>query len=193
MLLEDKTILENIKKTYKESFVVSLLLIVFAIVLLINPENFMNTAINVFGYVAIFMGVLNLVFYFRIPDSQKIFSKNFQNGLLLCLSGVIAFLETNTIKEIVTLLIGGYIIFRNVIRAGLSLNIKSYTTKMWLYLLVVSFINIVLGFLIIINPFTNILKTNQFIATMIIISEVFIIIENIAVLIGLRTNEKTKE
>ena len=65
MLLEDKSVLESIKKRIWFSFVASILLIIFAVVLLINPDNFIPTAINVFGYVAIFLGILNAVFYFR--------------------------------------------------------------------------------------------------------------------------------
>ena len=49
MLLENKAIVENIKKSCKESFIAAFLLIVFAVVLLVNPENFMSSAINVFG------------------------------------------------------------------------------------------------------------------------------------------------
>ena len=86
MLLENKTIVENIKKSCKESFIASFLLIVFAVVLLINPENFMSSAINVFGYIGVFFGVLNIVFYFRISkEKRKEFKEKLQDTLEIAL------------------------------------------------------------------------------------------------------------
>ena len=87
MYLEDKTVLESLKKRVYSSFIASILLIIFAVVLLINPDNFIPTAINVFGYVAILMGVLNIVFYFRLPKENRLYSKNLSTSVLLILSG----------------------------------------------------------------------------------------------------------
>lgn len=190
MLLEDKTIVSNIKKTCWNSFIAAFLLIVFAVVLLINPENFVNIAINVFGYIAVLMGVLNVVFYFRIPKEQRVFSKNFTTGLLLFIFGIISFIKTDILKDIITLLIGGYLIFRNVDRANIAMNIRQYKEKMWIYLLVISFISIILSFFIVMNPFSSLLTENAIIAIMIIISESLLIIQNIMILVGLRSNEK---
>lgn len=190
MLLEDKTIINNFKKTCWSSFISAFLLIIFAVVLLINPENFVDIAINVFGYIAVLMGVLNLVFYFRIPKEQRVFSKNFTTGLLLFIFGIISFMKTDILKDMITLLIGGYLIFRNVDRANLGMNIKQYTDKLWIYILVISMVNIVLSFFIVINPFEALLTENTLIASMILVTESLLIIQNIMILVGLRSNEK---
>lgn len=193
MILEDKSLIENIKKNAKESLIASLLLIIFAVVLLINPENFISITINAFGYIAIFFGVLYLVFYFKQPKEKQIYSKNFETGLLLIVFGIISFIETNIIKEMLTILIGGYLIFRNVNKAGTSMILKNYTNKMWIIMLAFSLINIVLGFLIVINPFINMITINVLIATLIIISEVLMTIENIMIIFGLKKKDKIIE
>lgn len=193
MLLEDKTILENVKKGVKESFIASLLFIIFAIVLLLNPENFMNIAINVFGYIAIASGILGIVLYFKLPKEQRIFSDYFVNSILLIVFGIIAFAENDIIKEVVTLFIGGYLIYRNARRAGMAMNIQSYSKTLWIYLLVISAINIVIGFFIVINPFTSLIRVNEFIAIMILVSETFMIVENTIVLIGMKKYEKNHQ
>ena len=193
MLLENKTILENIKKSCKESFIASFLLIVFAVVLLINPENFLNSAINVFGYIGIFFGVLNIVFYFRISKEKRLYSANFRNGLLLCLSGIIAFVKTDILTEMITLIIGGYLIFRNAHRANMSLILQNNTKKMWIFLFVTSFINIVLGLFIAMNPFENWISMKTFLALFMIISESIIIVQNMVILIGIHPKDKKEE
>ena len=193
MLLENKTIVENIKKSCKESFIASFLLIVFAVVLLINPENFMSSAINVFGYIGVFFGVLNIVFYFRISKEKRLYSANFRNGLLLCLSGIIAFIKTDIVTDMITLIIGGYLIFRNVHRANMALTLQNYTEKMWIFLLVTSLINVLLGLFIAINPFENWISLKTLLALLIIISEGIIIVQNFVVLFGVHPKEKKVE
>lgn len=193
MLLENKAIIENIKKSCKESFIAAFLLIVFAVVLLVNPENFMSSAINVFGYIGVLFGVLNIVFYFRISKEKRLYSANFRNGLLLLLSGIIAFFKTDILTDMITIIIGGYLIFRNVHRANMSLTLQNYTTKIWIFVLVTSFINILLGLFIAINPFENWVSLKTLLAILIIVSEAIIIIQNLVVLFGVHSKEKIIE
>ena len=193
MLLENKTILETIKKSCKESFIAAFLLIVFAIVLLINPENFMSSAINVFGYIGVFFGVLNIVFYFRISKEKRLYSTNFRNGLLLFLSGVIAFFKTDILNDMITILIGGYLIFRNVDRANMAMTLQSYTKRTWIFILITSMINILLGLFIAINPFENWVSLKTLLAILIMVSEGIIIIQNLVILLGVHSKEKIVE
>ena len=192
MLLEDKSVLESIKKKIWFSFVASILLIIFAIVLLINPDNFIPTAINVFGYVAIFLGILNLVFYFRLPKENRIYSKNLSTSILLILFGIIAFIETSILQEMITIILGGYLIFRNAFRIELAFMLQDKVKGIWLSCLIISAINLILGFLIVINPFTTI-SINWYLGIMVMISEGLLILENILLLIGFRKYKNHEE
>ncbi len=185
MLLEDKSVFESIKKRIWFSFVASILLIIFAVVLLINPDNFIPTAINVFGYVAIFLGILNMVFYSRLPKENRIYSKNLSTSILLILFGIIAFIETSILQEMITIILGGYLIFRNAFRIEMAFNLQDKAKSIWVSSLIISAINLVLGFLIIVNPFTN-TSINLYLGIMVIISESLLILENILLLIGFR-------
>lgn len=192
MLLEDKSVLESIKKKIWFSFVASILLIIFAIVLLINPDNFIPTAINVFGYVAIFLGILNLVFYLRLPKENRIYSKNLSTSILLILFGIIAFIETSILQEMITIILGGYLIFRNAFRIELAFMLQDKAKGIWVSCLIISAINLILGFLIVINPFTTI-SINWYLGIMVMISEGLLILENILLLIGFRKYKNHEE
>lgn len=189
MYLEDKSVVESLKKRMYSSFVVSILLIIFAIVLLINPDNFIPTAINVFGYVAVFMGTLNFVFYFRIPKENRIYSKNLSTGILFILFGIVAFIETEILQEMITILIGGYLVFRNAFRTEIAFMLEEKAKKIWIATTVLSVINLLLGFLIMINPFTNV-SINLYLGVMVIVSEILFMFENVLLLIGLRKKNK---
>ena len=192
MLLEDKSVLESIKKKIWFSFVASILLIIFAIVLLINPDNFIPTAINVFGYVAIFLGILNLVFYLRLPKENRIYSKNLSTSILLILFGIIDFIETSILQEMITIILGGYLIFRNAFRIELAFMLQDKVKGIWLSCLIISAINLILGFLIVINPFTTI-SINWYLGIMVMISEGLLILENVLLLIGFRKYKNHEE
>ena len=192
-LLENKAIIENIKKSCKESFIAAFLLIVFAIVLLINPENFMSSAINVFGYIGVFFGVINLVIYFRIPKEKRLYSTNFGNGLLLFLSGIIAFFKTEILTDMITIIIGGYLIFRNIDRSNMAMMLQNDTKKLWIFILVTSIINILIGLFIAINPFDNWGSLKTLLAILIMVSEGIIVIQNLVVLLGVHPKEKVIE
>lgn len=189
MYLEDKTILANVKKSVKESFIAPLLIIIFAIVLYRNPENFISVAVSIFGYGAIFIGVLDLVFYFRLNESEKLLSKHMNQGILLIAFGIIAFFENALLSEMITVLLGGYILFQNACRIGLALYLKNKTKNAWIYVLVMALINLIIGLFVIINPFQNV-QLNLYLASLLVIAEVFLIIQNILILIGIRSHDK---
>lgn len=189
MYLEDKTILANVKKSVKESFIAPLLIIIFAIVLYRNPENFISVAVSIFGYGAIFIGVLDLVFYFRLNESEKLLSKHMNQGILLIAFGIIAFFENALLSEMITVLLGGYILFQNTSRIGLALYLKNKTKNAWIYVLVMALINLIIGLFVIINPFQNV-QLNLYLASLLVIAEVFLIIQNILILIGIRSHDK---
>ena len=189
MYLEDKTILANVKKSVKESFIAPLLIIIFAIVLYRNPENFISVSVSIFGYGAIFIGVLDLVFYFRLNESEKLLSKHMNQGILLIAFGIIAFFENALLSEMITVLLGGYILFQNASRIGLAMYLKNKTKNAWIYVLVMALMNLIIGLFIVINPFQNI-QLNLYLASLLVIAEAFLIIQNILILIGIRSHDK---
>ena len=63
--------MKDVKKEAKESFLFIILLIVFAIVLIINPDDFISIAINVFGYISILLGVILSFYYLRKKEEAN--------------------------------------------------------------------------------------------------------------------------
>ncbi len=167
--------MENIKKEAKESYVFIILLLAFAGVLFINPDNFIKIAINVFGYMSIFVGVI-LSFYYLIHKNRD--HQNLFKGILLVLYGIIAILKTEVLENVFTILLCSFLLFQNVKRIEYSFILKNSDQKIWSYILELSIINIVLSFLLLFKPIINI-NINAYIAIIIIIIEFIIFIENI--------------
>lgn len=191
MYLEDKEILKNIKKGAKLGFVAPILLIVFALVLFQNPDNFISVAVSIFGYGAIFIGVINVLWYVKTNKEERTFSKKLTNALLFVAFGVTSFFQNILFSQIICVLLGGYIVYQNASQVTLSIILKDYNNKIWPYLLVMALVNIVLGIVIVINPFPK-EQLNLYLASLIVISECLLFIQNILILFGVKYDQKDK-
>lgn len=177
------------KKNIMGSFIAPLLIIIFAIVLYQNPENFISVAVSIFGYGAIFLGVLNLVMYFRLKEEERYLSRQMTNGILFISFGIAAFFENALFTEMITVILGAYVLLQNASRISLSFTLQKLTKSIWLYIFVMSLMNLIIGLFIIVNPFPA-SQLNFYLASLLVIAEAFLIIENFIILIGVRCNDK---
>ena len=186
MEIEQNVMVDAIKKRYKESFIGCLLLGILAVVLLLNPDNFMVSMIQVFGYISIFLGVLSIVYYFRLGKTEQMLSRNLQNGIVLCVFGCITFMQTIMIKDMLTFLLGGYLVFQGASRVQMSLYLRENLTKLYVWLLSLSLLYVLIGFLVIVNPFERMIKMPLFLAISLLISQIIVVMQNLIVLFSLK-------
>ncbi len=192
MVVENQAILKNKKKEVVSSFIVAILLIIFAVVLFRNPENFLSVAVSIFGYIAVAIGTLQIVFYFRTREDQRIFYKRLMTGILLISFGIVSFFENALLTDMITILLGGYLLFLNSNRLELIVNLKKYMEKTWIVLLSLSVLNIIGSILLMIMPFPNI-PYNTYISASLLIVNLIYIIQNIILLISLKTDTKKRK
>ncbi len=190
MLLEDQTFLQTIRKNIKESFLIPALFLLFAIILLINPEHFLKMAVTIFGYGSIFLGILNLVFYFRTDEKMRLFNRQMFQSVILLSFGVISFFQSNLIEDMIYFLLGSYYLFQGANRIELSVNLKSYTEKFWIFSLVLSFLELILAILLMINPFP---EKNMTLSILLCVVSVFFLFQNVVLLLGLREKKETSK
>ena len=192
MILQEKEILKRIKKSATTSFVGAILIIVFGIVLFRNPENFLSVAISIFGYIAVALGVISTFLYFRVPESERIYNKRLMTGIVLLAFGFVSFFENELLRNMITILLGGYLLILNAERVELAMFLKSKESRVWLALLSLAGINILASILLMIEPIPNI-SENAFVYIVLIIIEVLFSIQNLVILFGVRTNDSKKE
>ena len=70
-------------------------------------------------------------------------------------------------------------------------NLKDYQSKVWSYLFVMALVDIILGIVIVINPFPS-SELNLYLASLIVISEFLVFMQNILVLFGVKNDQKDK-
>ena len=187
MLLEDKTFLKSMKKSIKESFLLPALFLLFACILIINQEHFLSMAVSIFGYGAIFLGILNLFFYFRTDEKLRIFNRQIFQSVILVSFGIITFFQSSLIENMIYFFLGTYYLFQSANRIELSVNLKSFTEKFWFISLLISFVQTIISLLLIVNPFSHIKNLLPILLS--VVSMIFLI-QNIVLLIGLREKKE---
>jgi len=175
-------IISTIQKKCKESFIISLLLAIFAIILLINPDNFMNVLIQVVGYACLLFGTLSIISYFRLDKTKQLLSNNLLNGLLLCVFGCTTFIQTIMVKDLLTILLGGYLVFKNASRVQMIMQLNDGKNMVYISFLILSLLNVFIGFLVIVNPF-EFMKVHVFLAVSLLIAEGLVVIQNLLLLL----------
>ena len=181
--------IDKVKKEIQGSFVISILLIIFAILLSTNKEDFINIAIKVFGYLSILVGVLQVFTYIRQNEEKRKNNRYLMNGIILTFYGIIAIIKAYLLNEVITILLGGYFILKNSSRCQLAIEIKPEKENLWKYIFMFAILNIILSMLLIIDPFTNI-AVNLYISLTIIIEEIIYVVSSFLLLFNLKKTKK---
>lgn len=175
--------MNKLKDQAKGYLVIALLLSILGIILIVNEENFLNISISVLGYLGIFIGILHIVYFFRLDDKSRYYNSSLVKGILLTSFGCISFMQRDLLRSFLIVIIASYIMYINSINANESLKLKYLYPNISKYLLIISLVNVFLGFLIITNPISLNISTHIVIALLIIISEVLLSIESFVILL----------
>jgi len=176
--------MKKMKKSIWWSFFSAILFIIFALILLLKEENMISTAILVVGFLGILWGGLHFIQYFKMDRELKPYSNDITQGIIFLVFGVIALFKNVVLADMVTYLLGAYLIYHNATRAQICFHLSDMNgIKVWKYVSILNVIGIVLGAFIVLNPFENI-SISIVIAYCVLISECLSIIQNIALLIG---------
>lgn len=139
---------DNLSKT--------LILGLVGLVLLLIPGT-LNKIIGILiGAALLIVGVLAIVKYTKEKVNGS--SLNLVSGILYSVLGVIIIIYPYSIINLVTICLGVYLIINGLLKLKLALVLKKVTDK-WIGTLVMGIITIILGLLLIFNPFAGITIT----------------------------------
>ncbi len=176
-------ILEFLKKYEKESIIISMLLIIVSIFLIVKPGIALSTAVTLFAIVFIFDGIINIVSYMMKNTEIRAFSNELIMGILLLILGLIIICNQTLFISILPIMVGMWIFIKSIVKIQLAINLKSAIADKWELLLVSSVLMCILGILIIVNPFEEIVTLTRFIGIMMLITEIIDVCESIYFLV----------
>ncbi len=175
----------------KKNIFSSILLIFFAVLLILEPANMTKALIIIIGAILVLDGIIDIVNYLSSDKDYRMFSLGVFEGIIELLTGTLFLLNYDALITVFPVILGIIIIAKNLFKMQLALNLKQFGYTNWVYALLISFIVILLGIVIIINPFTSLKVLVITSGIIILISEIINIVYSIIIMKNMKTIDKT--
>ena len=144
---------DKINKYCKNAILMSTFLCIIAILLIINPLKSLTVITTFLGAILIGIGIIQIISYAKSNKESKAFSFGLILGLITLVIGLIFVFNPTSIYNFIITIAGVWIIIESIIRLQVTI---SYKTKNTIYGLIMAVITLVLGIVMLINPFAAI-------------------------------------
>lgn len=181
---------EIIKKKELKGIFVSLLLIVLAVFLMMKPLEIVKTLIQAMGIILLICGCIDFMNYFRISEEEKLFDYGLFKGIMELCIGILFIFKFDVLTSIFPIIIGLVIIFINIFKLQLSINLKQIENSNWFVGVIIASLSIILGIIIILNPFDSVKVLIITSGAIILVSEISNIIYSLLILSRIKKVDK---
>lgn len=165
--LEKKNSSNNLSKT--------LILGLIGLILLLIPASFNKFIGLIVGFSLLLIGIIQIIKYVKNKDSFS--NIDLISGILYSALGIIIILNPHAVMELVTVCLGIYLIINGLIKVKLAITLKQLTNR-WIGTLVMAIVTIILGFLLIFNPFGSVVAITQLMGAFLVIVTLFDLIDS---------------
>lgn len=181
--------IDLIKRKEIKGILVSVLLIALSIFLILKPEEIISSLLRVMGILVLVFGLIDSASYFAKKDDTKLFDYGLLKGLMGVTLGILLIFKYEALISIFPMVLGILIVFINVFKLQLSLNLKDVDSS-YLTGVIISALAVILGVLIIFNPFESLKVVVIVSGAVILVSELANIIYSLLVLKHIRKAHK---
>ena len=165
----------SVKKMNITSIIFSVLFLILGILLLCRPGDALNIVSYSLGGMLIIWGVIQMIQFFIKKDSQNYFDFSFVVGIFVSIFGVIILLKPRIIADIIPLMLGIWMIINGVTKLAYSLTINKKSKS--LSTIIISIAILVVGLLLVINPFAGAEILTQLIGIALIVYSILDLVE----------------
>lgn len=174
--------IDYIKRYSKGSIVLSICLIILSLFLIFKPDISLSVLFIVLGCFILVIGVMHAISYFSSSKEFKAFSFELIEGIIYIILGLVLIFNPNIIKAFLPIIIGCWMIINSIVRFQLAFNLKSSDNPSWTLMLILSFVTLILGIIMVINPFASMAALTMICGIMLLVSEIINIVEAISVI-----------
>ena len=174
--------IRNYIKNYERyAILISILMIFFSIFLIVKPDVSVLFFILLFGVLLVISGLGSLFSYFLTEKEDRLFSLDLISGILTILCGVFTIIYRTDLVQVLPIILGLWIIFSSLLKMQVAINFSSFS-KSYLWLLLLEILMVILGVVLITNPFESIKAITTTAGVFLLISEVCSLIESYYIL-----------
>lgn len=130
------------------------LYMVLGLILVIFPATTARTVCYLISGIAIVIGIVNLVVYFTRNITRNYYRNDFVMGLMLIILGIFVIYKVSLVIELVSFILGLCIIVSGLFKLQGALDVQRMGGNAVL-ILGVAVVNVVIGILMVLNPFES--------------------------------------
>ena len=174
--------IDYMKRYAKGSIVLSICLIVLSCFLIFKPDISLSVLFICLGCFLLVVGIMHTISYFSSPKEFKAFSFELVEGIVYIILGFVLIFNPNIVKAFLPIIIGCWMIINSIVRFQLAFNLKSSDSPSWKIVLLFSFLTLILGIVMVINPFASMSALTMICGVMLLVSELINIFESISMI-----------
>ena len=171
--------MDNIKNAFNYltigSIIVDVLIIILGIFFMTNPTVGPASTLMLIGILLLVSGVASIIKYIINPN--KIIKFELAYGLLSIILGALAIFKPFTIEMLIVVLVGIWLIVSSILKLVIALELRKIKENTWIFDLTVSILVIIIGIMIIVNPFKSSMVLSVYIGVMMTIYAAMDIVE----------------
>lgn len=152
----------SIENVYNRMIIYSLLTAILAILVgltLIFLPSVSNKIVGIIMGVVILIFGINAVYKYFHRDGAKIYSLNIVFGVLYSILGVVIILYPFSVMEFVTVCLGIFVIINGTTKINYGVWLKKGNEDSWLVTLVTGIFLVIIGIMLVFNPFASLTLT----------------------------------
>ncbi len=145
--------MKMLKEMKWEAILTGILYILLGIVALVIPETMQKTLGYLIGIVLIVAGLVSMVCYLLRDARENYYHNEFVFGLVGIVLGAAVLYKVEVIISLIPFILGILVLFSGCSKLQDAIDLKRLGYGSWVGMLVVAAINIILGIVLICNPF----------------------------------------
>lgn len=181
-------ILEFAKRCEKNMLFSTVITLILGIILAYSPEGSIKVITGIIALMFLLIGILQLVDYIKQSKLEKMMSLSLILGILLTAVGVYLFINLESLANFITTLIGIAILIKSLFKLQYAFNIRDIS-DIWFYNLIVGIAGIVIGIILLVNPFSSAKLFLRIIGIIFILGSIIELVETFMVLKTIEDHE----
>lgn len=145
----------NIKAPKILSIVMAVLYIALGVVIIIYPKISLVALCLILGVATVLLGLLKIIGYFSKDLYCLAFQFDLAIGIASLIFGILLILHPGFVVSILPFLIGFFIMFSGLFTIQTARDSRAFGLKYWWVLLTAAILSVVLGILLVFNPFKS--------------------------------------
>ena len=163
--------MKDIKSTFNlitlGSIAFDILVIILGIFFVSNPSVGFESALFLIGIIFLISGISSIIKF--IVNPRSFFKVELFYGILSIIFGFFAIFKPVSVEILIVIIVGTWLIVSSVIKLIVALELRKVKENTWIFDLTVALLTLLLGILILANPFSSYIILSTYVGVMMMI------------------------